>query len=104
MINVRMLIPSHRRDRCPEPVVDLGIERKADCKVRPHRKSVSAATPRAVTTATWNLWPSTEVREHFRRMDRRTSVTAPTMQRKIIHSSCILASWYWMPRTHGVRG
>src|SRR2546430_3220831 len=40
--------------------------------------------PNSATTAILNSWAGTEVREHFRRMDRRTPVTAPTMQRTML--------------------
>ena len=44
------------------------------------------------------------LKEHIRRMDRRTSITAPTMVRTILLCSSTAASWLSMPRTPGIHG
>ena len=68
----------------PRPFVVRGIIPKADYKARRRRKNVSAAIPNGPTTAIWNSLGSTKVREIIRRMDRRTPVTAHTLERTVL--------------------
>ena len=55
------------RNRCPKPIVVVGIGPKADCRARPHRGNGRAAIPKAATTATWSSSASFEAKERNRR-------------------------------------
>ena len=63
----RPVIRSHGQDRCPQPIVVVGIGPRADCKVRPHRGNGRAAIPKAATTAISSSWASFKVKEPDRR-------------------------------------
>ena len=86
------VLPDRRRKECEcstRPIDNTGaqghmwshgIEPKADCKARPHRRSVPAAGRNGRTTATWNSSDSSKARGRFRRTDQRPRITAPTMR------------------------